>query len=86
MHSVHTPHRELYRRRVEIEYEWAKVANDLEAAILAGRIPPGGKLPGERELADTYGVSPGTARRAVRELRARGRVKTLPGKGSYATP
>ena len=37
----------------------------------------------ERELADVYGVSAGTVRRAVRELRERGLVVTLPAKGTY---
>lgn len=64
-------------------YEWQRVANDLERRIRAGEIPPGGRLENERELADVYSVSAGTVRRAVRELRERGLVGTLPAKGSY---
>lgn len=64
-------------------YEWQRVANDLERRIRTGEIPPGGRLENERELADTYSVSAGTVRRAVRELRERGLVETLPAKGSY---
>ncbi|WFB09205.1 winged helix-turn-helix domain-containing protein [Streptomyces sp. LX-29] len=64
-------------------YEWQRVADDLERRIRAGEIPPGGRLENERELADVYSVSAGTVRRAVRELRERGLVVTLPAKGSY---
>ncbi|MEU7566733.1 winged helix-turn-helix domain-containing protein [Streptomyces fradiae] len=64
-------------------YEWQRVADELERRIRAGEIPPGGRLENERELADVFGVSPGTVRRAVRELRERGLVGTLPSKGSY---
>lgn len=64
-------------------YEWQRVANDLERRIRGGDIPPGGRLENERDLADAHGVSAGTVRRAVRELRDRGLVETLPGKGSY---
>ncbi|WP_079168854.1 MULTISPECIES: winged helix-turn-helix domain-containing protein [unclassified Streptomyces] len=64
-------------------YEWQRVADDLERRIRAGEIPPGGRLENERELADVYRVSAGTVRRAVRELRERGLVGTLPAKGSY---
>lgn len=66
-----------------MEYEYRRVADDLQRQIEDGTIPPGGKLPGELELADIYRVSAGTVRRAVRELRDRGLVVTLPAKGTY---
>ncbi|MFF4143228.1 GntR family transcriptional regulator [Streptomyces sp. NPDC001698] len=65
------------------QYEWQRIADDLETQIRSGKIPPGGRLENERALADVYGVSAGTVRRAVRELRERGLVETLPAKGSY---
>jgi DNA-binding GntR family transcriptional regulator len=40
-------------------------------------------LPGERALAEEFGVALGTVRRAVQELRERGAVVTLPSKGTY---
>lgn len=66
-----------------IEYAYQRVANDIERQIKAGEIPRGGKLPGELELAEVHGVAAGTVRRAVRELRERGLVATLPAKGTY---
>lgn len=66
-----------------MEYEWKRVARDIERRIRAGEIPQGGRLENERELADRYSVSAGTVRRAVRDLRERGLVTTLPAKGTY---
>ncbi|MET8181958.1 winged helix-turn-helix domain-containing protein [Streptomyces sp. NPDC005336] len=68
---------------MEPVYEWQRVAADIERRISAGEIPQGGRLENERELADRYGVSAGTVRRAVRDLRDRGLVATLPAKGTY---
>ncbi|WP_114251999.1 winged helix-turn-helix domain-containing protein [Streptomyces sp. Go-475] len=66
-----------------MEYEWQRVARDLEQRINAGEIPSGGRLENERELADRYRVSAGTVRRADRDLRERGLVETLPAKGTF---
>ncbi|MCX4572319.1 winged helix-turn-helix domain-containing protein [Streptomyces sp. NBC_01571] len=68
---------------MEIQYEYARIADDLARQIEAGEIPAGGRLPNERDLADVYHVSAGTIRRAVQELRERGLVATLPAKGTY---
>lgn len=68
---------------MEIQYEYVRVANALAQEIADGQIPVGGRLGNERELADEYRVSAGTVRRAVQELRDRGLVKTLPGKGTF---
>jgi DNA-binding GntR family transcriptional regulator len=68
---------------MEPVYEWQRVAADIERRISAGEVPKGGRLENERELADHYRVSAGTVRRAVRDLRDRGLVATLPAKGTY---
>lgn len=65
------------------EYVYAQLADALEARIDAGDLRPGARLPGERDLAEEYGVAIGTARRAVQELRDRGRVMTVPAKGTF---
>ncbi|KAA0933787.1 winged helix-turn-helix domain-containing protein [Streptomyces apricus] len=64
-------------------YEYVKLADTIEADIASGKLPQGAALPGERAMTDLYGVSIGTVRRAVVELRSRGLVATLPAKGTY---
>jgi GntR family transcriptional regulator len=64
-------------------YAYKQVADHIAARIEDGELPPATRLPGERDLAQEYGVALGTARRAVRELRERGLVLTLPAKGTY---
>jgi DNA-binding GntR family transcriptional regulator len=64
-------------------YVYVQVADDIAAQIDSGRIAPGARLPAERDLAEQYRVSYMTVRRAVKELRSRGLVTTLPAKGNY---
>jgi GntR family transcriptional regulator len=66
-------------------YLWEAVAEHLTARIDAGDLPPGARLPGERDLATEYGVALMTARRAIKDLRERGLVRTLPSKGTFVT-
>ncbi|MFI9581973.1 GntR family transcriptional regulator [Streptomyces sp. NPDC052236] len=56
---------------------------DREAIFESGKLPTGAALPGERAMTEIYSVSIGTARRALRELRERGLVATLPHKGTF---
>jgi GntR family transcriptional regulator len=65
-------------------YLWAAVSAHVEARIAAEELTPGTRLPGEDDMADEYQVSLGTARRALKDLRDRGVIVTLPGKGSFA--
>jgi GntR family transcriptional regulator len=67
----------------EAAYLWARVAEHIAARIEAGELAPGARLPGERDLAGEYGVSLGTARRAIEDLRGRKLVVTLPAKGTF---
>lgn len=64
-------------------YTYAKVADHVAARIAAGELAAGAMLPGEREMAAGYGVAVATVRRAVKELRERGLVTTLPAKGTF---
>lgn len=64
-------------------YVFVQMADDIETRIASGEIPVGAKLPGERELSQEYEVSVDTTRRAMRVLRERGLVATLPPKGTY---
>jgi len=64
-------------------YAYVQVADHLDERIRAGDLAPGARLPGERELAEEYGVALGTIRRALQEMRERGRVVTTPSKGTF---
>lgn len=66
-----------------MQYVYVQVADRVEAEIRDGRLPRGARLPNERAMGQEYGVAPGTARRAVQELRERGLVVTLPNKGTF---
>lgn len=65
------------------EYVYMRVADAVEQEIRSGRLPYGSRLPNERDMGAQYGVAPGTVRRAVKELRDRGLVVTLPNKGTF---
>jgi GntR family transcriptional regulator len=64
----------------------AQVAADIEADIDAGRLAPDTRLPSETELAAQYGVARVSVRRAIDQLRQRGKLVTFQGKGTYVTP
>ena len=67
----------------EIGYTWQRVADDIASRIDSGELPAGSMLRGERALAEEYGVAITTVRRAVRDLRERGILVTLPAKGTF---
>jgi GntR family transcriptional regulator len=64
---------------------WSQLAGILRGQIERGAIPPGKLLPSISTLMQTYGVSDGTVKRALRKLRDEGLVSTVPGRGSYVT-
>jgi GntR family transcriptional regulator len=64
--------------RLQLRYQ--RVREDLAAEIERGRRPPGSRLPPERALAEHFGVSRVTLRRALEEL-ARAGVVTRSGTG-----
>lgn len=64
---------------------YAQLADLIAAQITAGTLAVDRPIPSEARLADEYGVARLTARRAVRELRERGLVHTVHGKGSFVT-
>ncbi len=59
------------------------VAERIEKLIDAGSYPPGSRLPAERELAQTFGVSRVAVREAEIALQAVGRIKIKTGSGAY---
>ncbi|MFI9327770.1 GntR family transcriptional regulator [Kitasatospora sp. NPDC052868] len=62
---------------------YLQIAEDLAEQIQKGILPPGTKIPSESELMDRYKVAPGTARKAVAELRTTGLIETHHGRGSF---
>ncbi len=59
------------------------VTDDIAARIASGELQPGARLLAERELAHRYGVAYGTIRRAMKELRARGLISSVQGRGTF---
>lgn len=59
------------------------VANQILELIDSGVFPPGSRLPGERDLAQKFGVSRVTVREAEIALQAQGRLEIMVGSGAY---
>jgi GntR family transcriptional regulator len=62
------------------DFPYVRIANDLAARIGAGEFP--GHLPGERKLAQEYGVAYLTLRHAIAVLRERRLIATSQGRPS----
>jgi GntR family transcriptional regulator len=62
---------------------YLQIADDIEEQIRAGRLAPAEEIPSETTLMERYGVSSGTVRKAVAQLRTSGLVDTYQGKGSF---
>src|SRR5450755_2159957 len=60
-----------------------RIAADLRAAIEAGELTAGEKLPSERDLAAQYGTARNTAREAIRLLETAGLVDIEHGSGVF---
>jgi DNA-binding GntR family transcriptional regulator len=70
--------------RLQLRYQ--RVQDALAGEIARGRRSPGSRLPPERALAEHFGVSRVTLRRALTELEAAGVVVRHPGGWEVATP
>ncbi|MEU3742129.1 MULTISPECIES: FadR/GntR family transcriptional regulator [unclassified Streptomyces] len=58
---------------------YQRVAEQIEERILSGDLPPGSRLPGERELVSRFGVGRSTVREALRVLQSAGLIRSRPG-------
>ncbi|MFJ5141246.1 GntR family transcriptional regulator [Streptomyces sp. NPDC088707] len=65
---------------------YMQLADVIAAKIATGEYAPDRVIPTPGRLAEEYGIAVLTGRRAMRELRERGLIYTVPGKGSYVTP
>lgn len=63
----------------------AQIRRAVAAAILSGRIPPGGRVPSEAELMRLFGASRMTVHRAISDLAAEGLVRRNRRAGTVAT-
>jgi GntR family transcriptional regulator len=61
---------------------YVQIANHYRDAILSGELAPGAKLPSLTELAQTWGVAPNTAAKAIGHLQVEGAIYTSP-RGSF---
>jgi GntR family transcriptional regulator len=69
----------------DADLAYMRVADDIAARIASGELKPGSRLRAERELAEHYGVSYGTIRRAMEVLRKRGLITTIHGRGTFVS-
>ena len=63
-----------------------QIADVIAARIADGTYPVESRLPAEPSLTSEFSCARDTVRAAIRELRARGLVETVAGKGSYVLP
>ena len=71
-------------RKSDLRY--VQIADDVEQRIASGELKPGARLISERDLAEFYDVSYGTIRRVMKELRERGLISTVHGRGTFVIP
>ena len=71
---------QISRRRI-----FSEVAGHLEQQILNGDLEEGSRLPPEKELALSFGVSRNAIREALKTLEERGLVQVQNGRGAYVT-
>ncbi|MDO4589860.1 MAG: GntR family transcriptional regulator [Slackia sp.] len=64
---------------------YEQIAEQVEGAIVSGRLASGDALPSIRALAADLRISVITTRRAYAELEARGLIDTVQGKGSFVS-
>lgn len=65
---------------------YVQLADLLAEMIKRGEIEAGKPLPSESYLQQEHGLARGTVRAAVRLLRERGLVATMPQRGTYVLP
>ena len=61
------------------------VLNQLTGLITSGELDPGDRLPSERKLAETFGISRPVVREALRVLATQGLISIQTGRGAFVT-
>jgi GntR family transcriptional regulator len=67
-------------------FPYQDIVEELRASVLEGRLVAGERLPSENELAERYGTTRPTVRRALALLKAEGLVNTEQGRGAFVRP
>src|ERR1022692_2918758 len=62
---------------------YVQAADYVAAQITSSELTVGARLPSERDLAEQWGIAYQTVRRTMRELRERGLVASVVGKGTF---
>lgn len=65
---------------------WRTIADELRSDVADEVYPPGAPLPGESQLAESYGVSRPTVRRAINVLIGEGLLTASHGRGTFVRP
>jgi GntR family transcriptional regulator, transcriptional repressor for pyruvate dehydrogenase complex len=60
-------------------HAYQRIVAQIEEAVYSGRLKPGERLPGERELMTQFGVGRSTVREALRVLQAAELIRSRPG-------
>ena len=63
--------------------KYRRISEGIQAAIAAGSLQPGDRLPPQRDLADALGVTLGTVTRAYREMEELGLTRGEIGRGTF---
>jgi GntR family transcriptional regulator len=69
----------------DADLAYVQIADDIANRITSGELRPGARLLSERALADYYGRSYQTVRRAMEVLRERELITTIHGRGTFVT-
>jgi GntR family transcriptional repressor for pyruvate dehydrogenase complex len=64
---------------------YEQIVEQVEESILKGKLKPGERLPAERDLAQSFGVSRTAVREALKTLREKGLVEAYSGRGTFVT-
>lgn len=70
---------------VSVVRPYEQIVEQIEGAIRDNRYPRGAKLPTERELAESFGVSRSVVREAIKVLATSGLVESRQGSGTYVS-
>ncbi len=73
---------DLHLHLTEGEPAYRQIVKQIEARVLSGELPPGTRLPTERDLAQQLRVNRSTVSVAYDELRAKGLIRSVRGSGT----